>query len=224
MKCTDKTIKDLLPAYLEQGLDQEEKLRVENHLGSCEDCRSELSLLRTMSGDVVPDPGEAFWAAMPDRVRRAVQAQKPRRKIFDLARIGTWMTAPRWALATAAVGIVVAASWLFVRPPAMDLARSAVPEENETLSDNGITALSINMEELSSTELAAATQWAQNELAPIREAISEDASENPEQDISEELSDLSPRELDRVLEMLKQKEQDAREKLRGNKLKEKNLG
>ncbi|HEY6012197.1 MAG TPA: zf-HC2 domain-containing protein [Nitrospirota bacterium] len=222
--CTDKDIKDLLPAYLEQGLDRDEQLRVEGHLAVCEDCRSELSLLRIMSGEPVPDPGDAFWSGMPARVRRAVQEQQSRKKVFELSRITDWMVLPHWAVAVAAVGLVVIAAWFFVRQPAHEIARTAVPLEQEMLSDAGISTPSINVEELSSTEFAAATQWAQNEYAPIRKAITEDTSENQEQDISEELSNLTPRELDRVYELLKQKEQDAREKLRKKNKKDNDLG
>ena len=80
------------------------------------------------------------------------------------------------------------------------------------------------MEELSSSEFSAATQWAQNEFAPIREEISEHDAGSDEQSISEDLSELSPRELDRVLEILKKKEQDARERLRKKSKSEKGLG
>lgn len=222
--CTDRDIKDLLPAYLEEGLDQEEKLRVEGHLSTCEDCRSELSLLRMMAGEPVPDPGDAFWAGMPARVRRAVQKEQSGKSRFDPARIIEWMVLPRWAVAAAAVSLVAIASWLLVRQPAREIARTDVPLEQEMLADTGVSSPSINMEELSSTEFAAATQWAQNEYTPIHDAITEDASDNTEQDISDELYNLSPRELDRVFEMLKQKEQDAREKMRKKDKKNNDLG
>lgn len=224
MKCTDKTIKDLLPAYLEQGLDRDEQLRVEGHLATCEDCRTELSLLRMMAEETVPDPGDAFWTGMPSRVRRAVQEHESRKKVFDLARIGDWMVLPRWAWATAAIGLVAIASWFFVRQPAMEIAHTDGSLEQGMYSDSGITAPSINMEELSSSEFAAATQWAQNEFAPIREEISEHDAGSEERSISEDLSELSPRELDRVLEILKKKEQDARERLRKKSKSEKGLG
>ncbi len=224
MKCTDKTIKDLLPAYLEQGLDPDDKPRVESHLATCEDCRTELALLRIMSEGEVPDPGEAFWASMPTRVRRAVQERESRKKAFDLARISEWMILPRWAWATAAIGLVAIASWLFVRQPAMEIAHTDGPLEQGMYSDSVITAPSINMEELSSSEFAAATQWAQNEFAPIRKEISEHDAGSDEQSISEDLSELSPRELDRVLEILKKKEQDARERLRKKSKSGKGLG
>jgi hypothetical protein len=222
--CVNKDIKDLLPAYLEQGLDRDEQLRVESHLATCEDCRTELSLLRMMSEETVPDPGDAFWTGMPSRVRRAVQEHESRRKVFDLARIGDWMVLPRWAWATAAIGLVAMASWLFVQTPAVETARTVVPLEQEMLSDTGISSPSINVDGLSSIEFAAATQWAQNEFAPIREEISEHDAGSDERSISEDLSELSPRELDRVLEILKKKEQDARERLRKKSKSEKGLG
>ena len=58
---------------------------IENHLASCEDCRNELSLLRMMTEETVPDPGETFWSAMPGRVYQAVQTRKAGSRTFGLA-------------------------------------------------------------------------------------------------------------------------------------------
>src|SRR5574341_664410 len=223
MKCTDNTIKDLLPAYLEQGLDRDEQLRVEGHLATCEDCRTELALLRMVSEEEVPDPGEAFWASMPGRVRRAVQEQQSGKRTFDLARIIDWMVLPRWALAAATIGVVALVSLLLIRPAPQNLVQPTLPENGTTIEDMA-TAEPLNVAELSTAEFDAAAQWAQNEYAPIQETIGEAASDNLERDISEELSDLSPRELDRVLEMLKKKEQDVRERLRKKSQNDKGLG
>ena len=110
--CNDKKIKELLPAYGAQTLDRTEKLMIESHLKSCDDCRIEVSLLRIMADDAAPDPGEAFWAAMPDHVYQAVQKNDRReRKAFDLSRVLDWMTLPRWTWAAATVGTVLIISW-----------------------------------------------------------------------------------------------------------------
>jgi anti-sigma factor RsiW len=94
--CNDKTIKELLPAYLNQALDQAENLMIKSHLASCDECRTELSLLRLMAEEPVPDPGEAFWAAMPDRVYQAVRKRQTNKKTFDLAWFLDRMALPRW--------------------------------------------------------------------------------------------------------------------------------
>ncbi len=211
MTCRSKDIKELLPALLERTLDQAEQHRVEWHLAACEDCSRELSLLRAMAGEQVPDPGDAFWKAMPDRIFREVQERKQRERSPGLLNVLGGFTVPRWAWAAGAIGVVAMVSWFLVRPAAIDLART-LPENGTTLEDM-MSREPVNVAELTSTELDAATQWAQNAFAPIREAVVEDAAGNTERDISEDLSDLSSQELDRVYEMLKKKEQDAREKL-----------
>ena len=111
MKCTEKTIKDLLPVYLDQGLDRTETVRVEDHLGTCEDCSTELSLLRMMSEEPVPDPGEAFWASMPGRVSREVEeSRNAKRGTFDLSWLWGRFTLPRWTWAAAGIGMVLVIS------------------------------------------------------------------------------------------------------------------
>ncbi len=222
--CNDKTIKELLPAYLEEGLAHAEKLRVDRHIASCEDCRAELSLLRMMADEPVPDPGEAFWAAMPGRIYRDVRHQEQKSiKHWGLSILSDRLFAPRWAWATAAIVIVTVLSWYMVRPPSMDIARTIPPQNGAPLEDV-IPAESVDVAELSSSEIDAATQWAQNEFAPIQETITKDSSENTERDFSEDLSQLSPRELDRLYEMLKKKEQDIQEMLHKKPANDKRLG
>ncbi len=223
MTCKNKDIKELLPAYLEQGLDQDAHGRVEKHLETCEDCRAELSLLRMMTEEPVPDPGEAFWRTMPERAFRAVQEEKKEGKRSMLAALWNRPILPRRAWATAVVGLAAVVSWLLVRPASMDIGGPVLPA-NGTAFEDVVPAEPLNVTELSSTELDAATTWAQNEFAPIGDAVSQDAPENMPNDIYEDLMELSPQELDRVYEMLKKKEHDAREKLHKKTVKEKDLG
>lgn len=223
MTCKNKDIKELLPAYLEQGLDQDARGSVENHLETCEDCRAELSLLRMMAEDPVPDPGEAFWRTMPERVFRALQAEKKKEKRSLLSALWNRPMLPRWAWTTAVVGLAAVVSWLLVRPAPLDIGGPVLPA-NGTAFEDAVPAEPLNITELSMTELDAATTWAQNEFAPIGDAVSQDAPEAAPKNIYEDLMELSPQELDRVLDMLKKKEQDVREKLRKKTVKEKNLG
>lgn len=222
MQCTDKTIKELLPAYLEEGFDRTEKRKIESHLESCEDCRIELSLLRMISKESVPDPGEAFWADMPDRIYREVRRRKEKES-FALRDLLDGVLIRRWVWATAAACTVAIISWFLVRPAPVDIARTVIGE-NRTAYDHTVPVEPVNPAELSSAELDAATHWARNEFAPINKAVEEERMENNnERDISEDLSDLTPRELDRVLEMLNKKEQELRNKFK-KKTEEKRIG
>ena len=221
--CNDTTIQELLPAYREQSLDPADSTRVAQHVASCEDCRAELALLSIIAHDPLPVPDEAFWAEMPDRIYREVQAGKQqRKKRFALPDILGWMSMPRLAWATAAVFVIAVSSWFLVRSAPVDVARTTRPATGTALEES--TAEPVNLAELSSAEFDAATQWAQNKFAPIEQAITSDTQEHTSQDLSEELSELSARELDRVYEMLKKKEQDAREKLKKKPGNEKRLG
>ena len=211
--CNDTNIQELLPAYLEKTLDPADSIRVEHHLASCEDCRAELALLSMIADDPVPVQDEAFWTRMPERVYWEVQAGKQQgKKRFAPSDIFGWMFIPRFAWATAAVIVIAAISWFMVRSTPVDVARTSRPATGTAIEDSA--ADPVNLAELSSEEFDAAAQWAQNEFAPIEEAITSDTQERATRDLSEELSELTDRELDRVSEMLNKKEQDAREKLR----------
>jgi predicted anti-sigma-YlaC factor YlaD len=223
MTCINKDIKELLPSYLEQGIDPDARGRVEKHLETCEDCRAELSLLRMMAEGPVPDPGEAFWRIMPERVFRAVQEEKKKEKRSVLSALWNGPVLPRWARATAVVGLTAVVSWLLVRPAPMDVGGPVLPA-NGTAFEDVVPAEPLNITELSTTELDAATAWAQNEFIPIGDAVSQDAPETTPKNIYEDLMELSPQELDRVLDMLKKKEHEAREKLHKKTVKKKDLG
>jgi len=194
--CDDNTIPELLPAYLEKTLDPADSTRVEQHLASCEDCRTELALLSAIADEPVPEPGEAFWAGMPDRIYREIQVNKQqKKKRFALPDLLGWMFMPRLAWATAAVSVIAAVSWFMVRSAPMDLARTTPPAAETALEDS--VAEPVNLAELSPQEFDAAALWAQNEFSPIEQAIENDTPEHSSRDLSEELSELSVRELDR---------------------------
>jgi len=221
--CDDNTIQEILPAYLEKTLDPADSTRVEQHLATCEDCRTELALLSVIADDPVPMQDEAFWAGMPDRIYREIQVNKQqKKKRFVLPDLLGWTFMPRLAWATAAVIVLAAISWFMVRSAPMDLARTTPPAAGTAIEDS--VAEPVNLAELSSKEFDAAAQWAQNEFAPIEQAITNDSPERTTRDLSEDISELSARELDRVYEMLKKKDQDAQEKLKKKHGNEKRLG
>ena len=115
MTCKDNNIKELLTGFAERILDQADKQQVEEHLAACEDCRSEVFILRMMIADTVPDPGEVFWKEMPSRVNRAVQEDKATIRSFDLSWLVGRITLPRWVLAAATVGVALVITLTTVR-------------------------------------------------------------------------------------------------------------
>ena len=216
--CNNRNIQELLPAYREETLDPSDRIRLEHHLASCEDCRVELALLSVIADEPFPVPDEAFWAGMPDRIYREIQSgEQQKKKRFVLSGLLGSMFLTRWAWAPAAVIVIAAVSWFMVRSASVDIVHTEA-----TIED--FAAEQVNLAELSSAELDAATQWAQNEFAPIQEAITSDTQEHTARDLSEDLSELTARELDQVYEMLKKKEQDAQEQYRKKPGKEKGFG
>ncbi len=200
MSCKDKTIQDLLPAYREQVLDMQELLRIEQHLDSCEDCRGEVALLRALSEDGVPDPGEAFWAAMPGHVFRAVQEEKTRKRAFDPVRIWSLLTTYRLAAAAAAIGIVVILAWFPIRQQKKE--QDTALSERSEFSDELIAAGNPMDGVLNPEELETAAAWANTQL-------SEELAQSPtdgvfDADINEELSDLNTQEIEHLENKIKQ--------------------
>ena len=201
--CKDITIKELLPAYREQTLGQTEILMIENHLASCEDCRNELSLLRLMTEETVPDPGETFWSAMPGRVYHAVQTRKAARKTFGLAWLVDRMTLPRRAWVPAIVGTVLLISWLIIRPV------QKVPEmpslQGSEFAEEIMPAEQVNVGELDRDELAQIDTWAGTELASIVHETEQVLGNGQDSDVFEELPELNKREAELLMQKIDQR-------------------
>ncbi len=203
--CNDNNLQELLPAYLEKTLGTADSTRVEQHLAFCEDCRLELALLRVIADDPVPAQDEAFWTGMPDRIYREVQASEQRdKKRFALSDLLSWMSMPRLAWATAAVNAIAAVSWFMVRSATMDVYRTA-----QTAEENSLSLEPVDIQQLSPGELDGAAQWAENQLAPIGEALSRYAAANRDNDLFDDLWELNDQELNAVYTQLKNKERDS---------------
>jgi anti-sigma factor RsiW len=199
--CTDKDIQELLPAYLEQALDQHERSRVELHLSTCEDCRSSVNLLRMLAAEPVPDPGEAFWAAMPGRIERAVRAVEERKRSWWRSSVPLSLTLPRWAWAAAAVMVVAAVSWVLVRPTPVPLARVTAPERGayqNTLTTTDVLELA----DLSENEVDAVDIWASEELALLQDDIIDTFRNGADPGFDDRLTDLNAEELEALSRML----------------------
>ena len=201
--CKDTAIKELLPAYREHALDRTEMLMIENHLASCEDCRNELSLLRVMTEEAVPDPGETFWAAMPGRVYQAVQEQKTGIRTFGLSWLVDHMTLPRPVWVSAIVGTVLLISWLIIRP------MQKVPEmpslQGSEFTEEIMPAEQVNVGELDRDELAQIDTWAGTELASIAHETEQVLGNGQDSDVYEELPELNKREAEQLMQKIDQR-------------------
>ncbi len=206
--CNDTDIKEMLPAYLEKGLDEERTSQVEKHLEACDDCRAEIKLLLMMAADQAPDPGEAFWAAMPERIYRDVQQMKMKKRRFEVSRLWAGLLLPRWVWGVAAAGLVLVVSLLIITP-----SRKEVPKitpigdvssyEDSTLMDTpGLT-------ELSQTELDDVSTWADVQLSSLSGEIADALTSAPDRDIHEDLSELNHQEIERLSKELEELDQEA---------------
>jgi hypothetical protein len=200
--CNDKTIKELLPAYREQALDRTENLLIENHLAVCDECRTELSLLRLMAEETVPDPGEAFWAAMPDRIYQAVQKHQLKKKTFDLSWLLDRMALPRWTWAAAAVGTVLIISWLIITP--LQKKSEMLQSPGNEYAGETAAAGSVSIADLDQDELSTIDSWAGSELGSIAEEAEPVLGTGRDADIYEAFEDLNAREVERLSTMLVQ--------------------
>lgn len=165
--CTNKDIKDLLPAYQELGEELPEGKQVGKHLEICGDCRRELALLRTLAEEPVPDPGEAFWAAMPDRVFREINRHKTEQPRSSLATVFRLPLLPRWAWACTALAGLAAAGLILFQPVRVDMT-AQVPAAGTTLYDEyTLSDEPVDFSGLKREELDSVATWANRELSAL---------------------------------------------------------
>jgi predicted anti-sigma-YlaC factor YlaD len=207
MMCTNKEMFELLPAHLERKLDQAAQANVEQHLASCGDCRAELEILRMLAAEPVPDPGEAFWAALPAKVYHTVRSEQQHKRSWWGSRVPLSITLPRWAWATTAVLIVAAVSLLLVRPAPVRIARVATPEHGAfrtTLTQADVMELA----DLSDTEVDAVDVWATEELALLQDDFLDVFRTGAEVSIDDRLTELNTQELESLSRMLESRNEE----------------
>jgi hypothetical protein len=200
--CNDLTIQELLPAYAEQKLDSPDTTRVEEHLAICEDCVAELSLLRIVLSDAVPDPGEAFWTAMPGRVYRAVQEQKAHPKRFGATWFMGRLTMPRWVLAASTIGVLIVVSIFMLRALQPESAPSLSREY--ALSEDLMESRLVNLGDLGQDEANAIDTWTGKELTSIAQEAEPVLVSSRNDDIDEDLGELNTTEIQRLSQLLDQ--------------------
>ena len=204
--CNETSIKELLPAYLEEALDDGEKLRVADHLASCPDCRTEAALLRMMVEEPVPGPGDAFWAAMPAKVYRAVQEQKTAKQTFSLSWLRDLIRQPRWSWAATTVGIVLIASLFLIKPAQKE--PDGTGQQGYEFADEVVSTGSFNVAELDLDELSTIDSWAGMELASITQEAGQVITTSHLTDLYEELGELNTREAERVIKMIEKQSKE----------------
>ncbi len=216
MPCEEKELRELLPDYIARSLPDADRSRVEQHLAACGDCMQEISLLCALAGEAVPDPGEAFWAAMPGQIARGMQQRdrsgtgnrhsdllagllRPRSvwtaaALAGLAFIVWFLVQPRSAERTAAVGTAAV--------PAFE---QASPTEELDLADQNAAG----MADLTSADIARIDRWAAAELASLQvDPNDATADSSADESLSERIEDMSPRELKRFSSMLDEYRQE----------------
>jgi hypothetical protein len=206
--CSNTDIKEMLPAYLEQRLEEDLASQVEKHLETCADCRVEIKLLHTLTAEPVPDPGEAFWAAMPERIYRNVQKTQEKKRFIDISTFWNRLLFPRWAWSITAVVLVLMVTLLIVKPFPKEFSR-ITPNGDDAVYDESAIMDTPGLTEFSQTELADVSDWANNELASLGNEIVDVFISAPERDIHEDLSDLNRQEIERLSRRLEELEQEA---------------
>jgi hypothetical protein len=112
-KCTDSDIQEMLPDLLHSALGDDERLRVEAHIATCESCQEDLDVLRTVKNAAVFAPSIDV-----DRVVRQIppyQTIIPATERPDLpaterparTRLVSWMVAASLALVVVAGGSIL---------------------------------------------------------------------------------------------------------------------
>ena len=214
MMCGNEQIQLLLPDYLEGTLHHQDRVIVEEHLAVCSDCAAELELIGLLASEAVPDPGEAFWAAMPGQIYREVRRHGRGQRfswIFGLFRGGA---AARWAWTTAMIAVITLLSWAALRPFSH---QAPVPvAKRSTLSSVDIIGEASNNADIGQADLDRLSAWAHQELLSLQNGLP-DALVNGKGthltglgvELDEELASLSEEELDILIDTLNQDNEEA---------------
>lgn len=207
MTCKNKDIRELLPAHLEQKLDEAARRDVEQHVASCGDCRTELELLRMLAEEAIPDPGEAFWAAMPGRVYRDVQERQQRERSWELPWALDRFLRPRWVVSAAVVLLVAAMAWFFTLSAPLHRAEVGSPDSGasyEDMFDPG----PIELAELGDPELQSLDAWASGELAAVMGEATDLFTNGQDLSIDDRLAELNTQELEQLSNKLDEYEEE----------------
>ena len=201
--CRNEDMQALLPAYREGSLDSAARGRVEEHLASCADCAEELALLRELAAEPVPDPGEAFWLALPDRVARELRRTEERPERRTLKGLLAGLLLPRWGWAAAAVLIAALAAWYTAAPklggPAATTAkRGAQPQVLVVEEPAGLSGVHPR-------DVGGLSAWAHRELLAAQKELQEPLLPGPgiENGLEDDIANLDQQQFEELVRKLK---------------------
>jgi len=208
--CKNELIKELLPEYGANQLGPDKQKLVELHLASCVDCREELSLFRMMAEEPVHDPGEAYWAYLPNRVYRAVQEEKASRassRLSSLWNLFVRMRPLTLGMATAAILIIATAVVVQTvdKKPAPAVARTFELPGTTISTDSDEP---IKLSEVDQNTLVAMDGWVGKQFAALGHEVDRAADLSPDSDISDELAELDTTEIDRLSQIITRAEEE----------------
>lgn len=174
-KCIAGEIREMLPDLLHRTLPADVRGRVEAHVATCDECREELSVLRTVHS-------AAVFAPEVD-VDKVVRQIPPYRRIVPAAelparpRLVSWLVAASLAITVVGVGsLLVTQQDVVVAPTAVAVAMRApalaLPPDVDGLSDGSLMQL---MNEMNRFDGLPATE--PDPLIPV------DTGDNIEQDL-----------------------------------------
>ena len=100
-----RDVQELLPWYVVDRLEPDERAEVEAHLAECEVCRAELAFDRQLDRAVgsLPLDVEQGWAAMQQRLQASPAPARP------ASRRPAWLSAERWRMRSPTFGWALAA-------------------------------------------------------------------------------------------------------------------
>jgi hypothetical protein len=196
MKCERTDIRELLTERPDDPQARELSPEIELHLVTCAECRADAELLRMLQTEPVPDPGPAFWDALPNRIHRAVRAeQQAGKRKFPLAYLLGLLRSPLVAAAVAASLVLVTASVVI-----MTTGNKPVISRVEGVPGTIITAdadEAMPLSEMDQTDLDAVRTWTGAQYTAMGREFFAPAALVSETDLNEELADLQGSEIDR---------------------------
>jgi len=78
MRYTHDEVRGMLPDYLNGRLKKDAADEIGAHLDDCAECREEVSILSALKGMDIPDPGDLFWNALPQKIGKIATERKGR--------------------------------------------------------------------------------------------------------------------------------------------------
>jgi hypothetical protein len=73
MRFSHEEIIEKIPEYVKRGLIPDD---IRTHIDTCRECSQEFSLLTALNEVSVPEPGDMFFDALPQKIRAAVKREK----------------------------------------------------------------------------------------------------------------------------------------------------